>query len=644
MVKSSVKVISTLVFLGALVLAVLLYLQYRYGVAPEVEPLNVITQTRIVYPQGAGLSEGEAESATASAGLIAKVALDEGQTVLTVLTQNFDTDEMEEQFIVWRVLANQESPTYLSYVDKGTSGNYAIEWTLEAPPCKPGTLSLRALDLLGDHGICLVLSGIRSAGEHMLYAWRRVSGAAWEQIADISLDGNIAIDEPVRSQAYQRGQTSASPFNITAYSSDPSSGNLLDQIRISYEWDGRLYRQTNVVRVPGQQVEQQRLQELLSGTVENFEAFLDGIWYLTAADGSIDGRQYIYFDSRSGEVVYYDGDVWQDYRWTASNTTRLGLYLSCQNVSVASMTRQMDVELTSLNTVSIRVTENLNLKIDLGRSWDGVYRKTALPGKSSEVESVVAPYIEADFSGAMGDIHFDEGGLYTRDSGSNSTLLGRYTFYMLSGQKMLDMRPGFGGLAGETYLVTESSEGSLGLQRVNLTTNGFTTVIGSLYTLLPPGVGSTEEPAGIALAEEIQKQLGETNTGAKSVSVSDSGITINLAIQFQANTAALLSGEDTKLDNLAAILRDYSGKILVAGFTADTNDPAGELSLSRERAQAVADYLLKAGTRSFSSDFIVRGYGAAMPIADNSTAEGKSANRRVEITLLSEDFTDLADL
>jgi outer membrane protein OmpA-like peptidoglycan-associated protein len=57
------------------------------------------------------------------------------------------------------------------------------------------------------------------------------------------------------------------------------------------------------------------------------------------------------------------------------------------------------------------------------------------------------------------------------------------------------------------------------------------------------------------------------------------------------------------------------------------------MNLSIERAAAVADYLLSKNVRS-ADRVVIRGYGAEKPIADNSTQEGMSKNRRVEITIL----------
>jgi len=56
--------------------------------------------------------------------------------------------------------------------------------------------------------------------------------------------------------------------------------------------------------------------------------------------------------------------------------------------------------------------------------------------------------------------------------------------------------------------------------------------------------------------------------------------------------------------------------------------------LSEERARGVADYLIKAGIPL--SRISVKGFGKTKPVATNSTAGGREANRRVEVIILKQ--------
>jgi outer membrane protein OmpA-like peptidoglycan-associated protein len=138
-----------------------------------------------------------------------------------------------------------------------------------------------------------------------------------------------------------------------------------------------------------------------------------------------------------------------------------------------------------------------------------------------------------------------------------------------------------------------------------------------------------------AMAGEIAGDLDRLGVRDASVRVDEQGITISLEdIRFQADSAVLLSGEQSKLDKIAGILRRYPDRdILVGGHTALAGTEEGRRTLSAQRAGAVADYLINREVRS-AERVVVRGYGAERPVADNRTEEGRARNRRVEITIL----------
>jgi len=104
-------------------------------------------------------------------------------------------------------------------------------------------------------------------------------------------------------------------------------------------------------------------------------------------------------------------------------------------------------------------------------------------------------------------------------------------------------------------------------------------------------------------------------------------------ILFVADSAEFLPAERPRLDLIAEALKQIPDRtFLVEGHTAATGRPTGEMELSIERAQRMVEELVR---RGISADrFIYKGWGGTRPVGDNSTNEGRSANRRVEITIL----------
>jgi outer membrane protein OmpA-like peptidoglycan-associated protein len=104
-------------------------------------------------------------------------------------------------------------------------------------------------------------------------------------------------------------------------------------------------------------------------------------------------------------------------------------------------------------------------------------------------------------------------------------------------------------------------------------------------------------------------------------------------ILFVADSAEFLPAERPRLDLIAEALKQIPDRtFLVEGHTAATGRPAGEMELSIERAQRMVDELVRRGINA--DRFIFKGWGGTRPVGDNSTNEGRSANRRVEITIL----------
>ncbi len=137
------------------------------------------------------------------------------------------------------------------------------------------------------------------------------------------------------------------------------------------------------------------------------------------------------------------------------------------------------------------------------------------------------------------------------------------------------------------------------------------------------------------IEEHQAKQTSQKNkTAPISVDNTEAGIRLTIQnLQFKADSSELLPGEEKRLDQIAEILRLADGaQFLIEGHTASTGYEAGEMKLSKERADSIAKAL---AVRGISSErFICKGSGAKKPIASNETPEGKALNRRVEITIL----------
>ncbi len=99
---------------------------------------------------------------------------------------------------------------------------------------------------------------------------------------------------------------------------------------------------------------------------------------------------------------------------------------------------------------------------------------------------------------------------------------------------------------------------------------------------------------------------------------------------FDTDSATLRPESQEQLGNIAAILKAYPNvHIKIGGYTDNSGDAQHNLTLSQDRANGVKDQLVALG---ISPDRLeAQGYGEQFPVADNSTEEGRAANRRVSV-------------
>ena len=102
---------------------------------------------------------------------------------------------------------------------------------------------------------------------------------------------------------------------------------------------------------------------------------------------------------------------------------------------------------------------------------------------------------------------------------------------------------------------------------------------------------------------------------------------------FDAGQATIRDESASTLDRAAEILVEVEGAaVSIAGHTDSQGDAEANLVLSEARAEAVLQALVERGVDPGS--VIAEGFGESRPIDDNTTDEGRQANRRIEFRLL----------
>ncbi len=131
---------------------------------------------------------------------------------------------------------------------------------------------------------------------------------------------------------------------------------------------------------------------------------------------------------------------------------------------------------------------------------------------------------------------------------------------------------------------------------------------------------------------KLREQLAGTGVGVTRVG---DEIVLRMPgnVTFETDRADIRPAFYDVLGSVALVIQEYEKTVVeVTGYTDSTGSASYNQELSTRRAANVGAYLLSQGV--ISQRVLTEGIGDDSPVADNSTAAGRQANRRVELRLV----------
>lgn len=143
---------------------------------------------------------------------------------------------------------------------------------------------------------------------------------------------------------------------------------------------------------------------------------------------------------------------------------------------------------------------------------------------------------------------------------------------------------------------------------------------------------------GAVIGRRMDKQAEELEKSMENANVERVGEAIRIkfdsGILFAVNSAELSASAKQDIAKLAQTLKNYEGtNVIIEGHTDNTGSYELNKRLSERRAESVATYARSLGVDG--TRLQAKGYSYDQPIADNTTTEGRSQNRRVEIIIVA---------
>ena len=132
-----------------------------------------------------------------------------------------------------------------------------------------------------------------------------------------------------------------------------------------------------------------------------------------------------------------------------------------------------------------------------------------------------------------------------------------------------------------------------------------------------------------AVREKLRAQLNSVLATSESAR----GLIVNMSdVLFDTGKYTLKTDTQISLAKVSGILQAYPGlKLQVEGYTDSVGSDEFNQKLSENRADAVRDFLVTQGVQP--DNISATGYGKAKPVADNTTAQGRAQNRRVQLVV-----------
>lgn len=153
-----------------------------------------------------------------------------------------------------------------------------------------------------------------------------------------------------------------------------------------------------------------------------------------------------------------------------------------------------------------------------------------------------------------------------------------------------------------------------------------------------------EDPnIGRLLDLEIQRNRESLHTSIEQALKSEGSVDVKAApivirldyVQFETGLSNLTEDSRYQLNDLVEILNQHPNiKIEIAGHTDNVGDDAANLTLSKDRANVVRNYLVEKGING--SRLVAAGYGETRPLESNDTEKGRASNRRTEFSIIAQ--------
>jgi hypothetical protein len=341
--------------------------------------------------------------------------------VIKLLDTNLDSDIEDEQIIILESLKEDSKDILEIWISDydGSNNSHILAWKDSLSPMTSQTLSLSTNESAVPGFYEIYVMGYNSSDEHVLNVFypltENITNPQYKKIFSQTVKGTIELTYPQiegSSLSDDYGtQVRVSP-NIIITQADPASENTLDTIITTWELFPSPPRYKSILtrKIKVSREQEEKLIELINGSVEEFEETISDYWY--REEGAGQSIRMINMNSLDREIQFLTMENFESYTWTSSHKSTYAprLYIYSSSLYIDSVRKELVLNTIDLDTINISVFDNG--KQHLNNNWSGNYKRMTEGMKESLIK---------EFTRELNSSEFDLNGKYKSATGEEFT-------------------------------------------------------------------------------------------------------------------------------------------------------------------------------------------------------------------------------
>ncbi len=234
--------------------------------------------------------------------------------------------------------------------------------------------------------------------------------------------------------------------DIVITRADPDSANTLDSVITTWQlsYNPVRYKLVSTRKVKAAKGQEEKLLELISSPVEDFEEILSDYWYKEEGESGLIRMVNLNLETR--ELEFLTLQNYESYLWDSSHKSSYAprLYIYGTSKYISSIRKELTVNLIDIDSINLDITDNGTQHHN--SAWSGNYKRMTEGMKSSLIKTFVREINTQDFalkgkykSASGEEFSFDQTDFTLREGNNDRLRQGRFSLFLLNGKQLMEL-------------------------------------------------------------------------------------------------------------------------------------------------------------------------------------------------------------